>query len=134
MMMLGEVPTSVTRPPSSEAKAMGISSAEGGVPVRRASWSATGIRIASAPTFFVTMESTSTDPAMTVTCACTVLSLGSTGRITLSTAPERAMASLTTRAAAMMMTISFANPSNARAGGTTPIRMPMSSAASATRS
>ena len=36
-MILGEVPTRVTMPPRSDPKAIGISSAEGGVPVRRAS-------------------------------------------------------------------------------------------------
>ena len=113
---------------------MGMSRAEGGVPVRRASCKATGIRIASAPTFFDTMESSITAPAMAVTWVCTVRSRGSSGRIRPSTAPERAMASLTTRAAAMMTTISLAKPSNARSGGTMPISSPTSRAASATRS
>ena len=65
MMMLGEVPTSVTRPPTSEAAAIGISSEEGEVLWRRASWSAIGMKIASAPTFFVAIESSSTQPDST---------------------------------------------------------------------
>ena len=46
--MLGEVPTSVTIPPISEPKAMGISMKDRGVPVRRDSCAATGISMASA--------------------------------------------------------------------------------------
>ena len=59
-MMLGEVPTRVTMPPSSEPKAIGIRKLEGGVLVRRAIWNATGIIIASAPMFFTKADSTVT--------------------------------------------------------------------------
>ena len=48
-MILGEVPVMVISPPISEAKAMGISSEEAEVPVRRVSWKATGMKMASAP-------------------------------------------------------------------------------------
>ena len=48
------VPNSVTSPPIREANDIGISSDDGDVPVRLASCSAIGIRIASAPTFFDT--------------------------------------------------------------------------------
>ena len=41
-MMLGEVPTRVTMPPSSEPKAIGMRKLDGGVLVRRAIWNATG--------------------------------------------------------------------------------------------
>ena len=66
--MLGEVPTSVIRPPSSEPKAIGISRQEGDVPVRRASWNATGIKIASAPMFLTKADSSVTDATSTSTC------------------------------------------------------------------
>ena len=59
-MMLGEVPTRVTMPPSSEPKAIGMRKLEGGVLVRRAIWNATGIIIASAPIFFTKADSTVT--------------------------------------------------------------------------
>jgi hypothetical protein len=71
-MMLGEVPTRVTIPPSREPKAMGIRSREGEVPVRRAIWKATGIIMASAPMFFTKAESTVTAPTSTTTCICTL--------------------------------------------------------------
>ena len=56
------------------------------------------------------------------------------GRIAASTTPERAIAALTTRAAAIMMTTSSENPSNALAAGTTPISTPTVKAANATKS
>ena len=65
--MLGEVPTSVTRPPSSEANDMGIRRRETEVPVRLVSWPATGIRIARAPTFLVAMDRTAVASARTGT-------------------------------------------------------------------
>ena len=132
--MLGEVPTSVTMPPSRDAAAMGISRAEGAVLCRRASCSATGMKMASAPTFLVTMESRVTHTTSTGTCVCTVRSRGMTGRISDSTRPERPMAALTTRAAAMITTTSSEKPSNALAAGTMPSRMPASRAVMATRS
>ena len=63
--MFGEVPTSVTMPPSSEPNAIGISIAEGGVPVRRASWKATGIIIASAPIFLTKPDRAATTAVST---------------------------------------------------------------------
>jgi len=132
--MLGEVPTSVTSPPSIAANAIGISSEDGEVLVLRASCSATGMKIASAPTFLVTIDSISTRATSTGTWTSTVRRRGVIGRIMASTMPERAIAALTTRAAAMMMTTSSEKPSNARCAGTTPISTPTSSAAIATRS
>ena len=66
-MTLGEVPISVIVPPSSEPKAIGISRQEGDVPVRRASWKATGISMASAPMFLTKAESSVTAPTSTMT-------------------------------------------------------------------
>ncbi len=67
-MMLVEVPTSVTRPPISEAKDIGIRRSEAGVPVLRPSWSATGMKIASAPMFLVKTDRPITAPASAGTC------------------------------------------------------------------
>ncbi|MNV95163.1 hypothetical protein D3C71_1900270 [compost metagenome] len=66
-MMFGAVPTSVTIPPAMAPKAIGISSREGAEPVRRATCRATGIMIASAPTFLVAMDSRVTTPVSTGT-------------------------------------------------------------------
>ena len=49
--MLGEVPISVTSPPSSAPKAIGIRNTEGEMLERRANLNAIGIMIASAPMF-----------------------------------------------------------------------------------
>ena len=72
-MMLGEVPTSVTMPPSSEPNDIGISNDDGEVPVRRASWKATGISIASAPIFLTKAESKVTEPTRATICLVRVV-------------------------------------------------------------
>ncbi len=92
------------------------------------------MKMASAPTFLVTIESRSTQPDRTGTCTGVVRSRGRIGRIIASITPERAMQALTTRAAATMMMMSSENPSKACFSGTIPIAMPISSAASAIRS
>ena len=61
-MMFGDVPTSVIVPPRSAPNDMGINSEEGEVPLRRASWRAIGMVMASAPTFFTKAESRVTEP------------------------------------------------------------------------
>ena len=55
-MMFGEVPTNVTMPPSSAPNDIGINNEDGDVPVRLASWKATGMSMASAPTFLTKPE------------------------------------------------------------------------------
>ena len=67
-MTLGEVPTSVMRPPSSEAKAIGIRNTEGETPERLAIWKAIGIIMASAPMFFTKADSTVTMATRTSSC------------------------------------------------------------------
>ncbi len=133
-MMLGEVPIMVTSPPSREAKAMGISSAEAGVPVRRASCIATGRKIASAPTFLQNTDSSPTEATSTGTCVWGVRRRRSTLAISVSITPERAMAALTIRAAPTMMTMSSEKPSKAWRAGTSPVTTEANSAISATRS
>ena len=72
-MMLGEVPTSVTMPPSSAPNDIGISKDDGEVPVRRASWKAIGISIASAPIFLTKPESKVTEPTRATICLVRVV-------------------------------------------------------------
>ena len=133
--MFGVVPNSVTRPPIREANDIGISSDDGEVPVRRASCSAIGIRIASAPTFFDTIDSSSVAPTSTGTCTPHRGELrGRIGRMIRSTAPDRAIASDTTSAAATITTTSSEKPSKAWRTGTIPTTTPASSPPSATRS
>ena len=71
--MFGDVPTRVTRPPSRDPNAIGISRQDGDVLVRRAIWKATGSIIASAPIFFTNADSTVTLPTSTTTCICVEL-------------------------------------------------------------
>jgi hypothetical protein len=66
-MMLGEVPTSTARPPTSEPNDIGISSRPGDTPVLRAMRRAEGIISAKAPTFLVTIDSTVVTVASTGT-------------------------------------------------------------------
>jgi|GEM_PF-3873995 len=67
-MILGEVPIIVVRPPSSEAKAIGMRKREGLVLLRRASWEAAGIIIASAPMFLMSPEAMPTELVSTSSC------------------------------------------------------------------
>ncbi len=130
----GEVPTSVTMPPMSEAEAIGISSAEGGVPLRRASCRAMGMKMASAPTFFVTIDRSRTPATRIGTCRPGLVRRGMSGRIRVSTAPERAMAAERTRAEPTMTTMSSEKPEKALSAGTRPSAIPAASAVSATTS
>ncbi len=132
--MLVEVPTRVTSPPSSEANDIGINRRETEVPVRRESCCATGISIASAPTFLVDIESSAVAAAITGTWLRSVFSRSSSGRSAASTTPLRWKAALTTSAEAMITTTSLLKPSKAWSAGTTPIRTPVSTEPSATTS
>ena len=132
--MFGDVPTSVTMPPSSEPNAIGIRSIEGEVSFFRASWNATGISIASAPMFFTNPESKATVPVSTITCAPVFVSQGASGLSKRSTIPERATAALTTSALAMIAMMSSENPENALSAGTKPISTATSRVTIATRS
>ncbi len=119
--MLGEVPTSVTSPPSSEPNAIGIRKRDGEASERRANWKATGIMIASAPMFLMKAESTVT--AVTSSDHLRRAAVERAGRarwISASTTPERATAALTRSALATMMTMSSLKPAKASSGGTMP--------------
>ncbi len=70
-MMFGDVPISVMSPPSREPNASGIISRDGDALMRRENWSATGMKIASAPIFFMKADSAVT--AVTRTAACRVV-------------------------------------------------------------
>ena len=132
--MLGEVPTRVTRPPTSEPKAMGISSMEGDVPPRRATWTATGRKMASAPMFFMKADRTVTPAVSAATRAPVVLSAGSRRRTARPIMPDLPTAALSTSAEATMTTTWSPKPAKALPGGTIPEAVAVSRASSATRS
>ena len=132
--MLGEVPTKVTRPPTSEPKAMGISSMDVDVPLRRATWTAIGRKIASAPMFFMKADRTVTPAVSVATRAPVVLSPGSRRRTTRPITPDLPTAALSTSAEATMTTTWSPKPAKALPGGTTPEAVAVSRPSSATRS
>ena len=133
-MMLVEVPTSVTSPPSSDMNAIGISSAETELSFSRPSRVATGISVASAPTFLVTIANTAVMPASTGTCETGRLKRAASGRTSGSITPERLIAALITSAEAMMMTTSLVKPVKASFGFTSPTSTASASTPSDTRS
>ena len=132
--IFGAVPTIVTIPPSIAENAIGISTAETGVLLRRHSCSATGMNTARAPTFLVTIDRPMQQADSTGTWIALVFNFEMIGRIANSTTPDRAMAELTTRAAPMMTTTSSEKPSNACLAGMMPTIKPIPSDVSATRS
>ena len=89
-MMLGDVPIRVMSPPSSEPKASGISTRDGGFSVLRATWSAIGMKIATAPIFLMKAESAVTADASTATCIPLVVIFGTNGFISVSIEPRAA--------------------------------------------
>ena len=92
-MMLVEVPTSVTSPPSNEMNDIGISIAETELPSLRPSLIAVGIRIVSAPTFFVMHRQHVRSPRSSRAPArAATVSRASSGRIAVSMTPDRAIA------------------------------------------
>jgi hypothetical protein len=69
-------------------------------------------------------DSKATAPVSASTCFCSVFKCSKSGLIAVSTTPERAVAALITKAAAIMITMSSAKPSNALAAGTVPVTIP----------
>ena len=111
--MFGDVPINVIEPPSRDAKASGIRNSEGDRSLRRATWKATGIKIASAPTFFTKAERAVTQATRTPTCREDDRNSGVSQRTMTSTAPDRAIAALTISAPAISGTTGFEKPENA---------------------
>ena len=107
---------------------------DGVASVRRAVCSATGIRIARAPTFLVIIDRSATATVNIGASADSRFTRASSGRSSASISPLRAKAALTTRAVAMITTTSFLKPSNADFAGTTPISTPASTEHRAIRS
>src|SRR3954454_22320057 len=97
-MMLGEVPTSVMRPPSSEPNDIGIRKQEGEAFDLLAIWKAAGIIIARAPIFLTRAERKVTEPTRTNSCEPTRLVRLVRRAIAASTTPERSIAAEMTRA------------------------------------
>jgi hypothetical protein len=133
-MMLGEVPTSVASPPSSDPKDSGISRREAGLPVRRETWKAIGMKMASAPIFFMKADRTVTTLTRMAIWEFVVFMRGVKGLIIVSTIPERPTAALTTNADPTMITMSSLKPLKALSAGTIPQAMAASNAPSATMS
>ena len=131
---LGHVPTSVTSPPKSEANAIGISRRDTGTPVLRPVCIASGIMMASAPIFLVSIDSTITAPEKIGICAEGWLRYLMMGLKARSISPERAIAALSTSTAAMIQIRSLEKPENILSSGITPTRTPTTSASTATRS
>ena len=125
-MMLGEVPTSVISPPSSEANDIGIRNTDGEVLLFFAIWKAAGISIASAPTFLTNAEAKPTDAVSTSSCDRTRLTRFDTKASAISITPDRCTAADMTSAEPTMMTMSSEKPVNASFG----LTMPSASAAS----
>ena len=84
--------------------------------------------------FLMKAESTVTAVTSRIICARGERTCGEAQRIAASTAPERAMAALTRRALATMMTMSSLKPVNASFAGTMPATTAASSDSAATRS
>ena len=114
--------------------AMGISSRDCLVPVRRLTCSATGIMMARAPTFLVTIDNRVTAAVSTGTWLRSVFRCGRIRFRASSTMPDLAKAADTTRAQAMITVTSLEKPSNAASAGITPMARPATRAATATRS
>src|SRR3954454_2260184 len=115
-MMLGEVPTRVMRPPSSEPNDIGIRKQDGDAFDFFAIRKATGIIIASAPIFLTIAERKVTEPTRTNSCEPTRVIPLVRRVIAASPAPDRPTAAEMTRAEATMMTISSEKPVNAAFG------------------
>jgi hypothetical protein len=121
-------------PPMSEPKASGINSSEGERSARRAACIATGRKIASAPTFFISAESTVTPAVRTPTMRSRERISGAATWRARSTIPDLPIAALTTSTEAMSGSSGLPNPENAFCCGTTPAATAASSANSATTS
>ena len=78
MMILGGVPIKVTSPPKMEANDIGIRIKAGDRLAFSEDSMATGISNASAPTLFITEESTAATPERAAICKETLLMAGST--------------------------------------------------------
>ena len=132
--MLGGVPTSVTRPPSNDANASGMSTAEGLLPALLATRMAVGIRTDSTPTLFMNAESPAANPVVAAIWRVYVLPALDSQWASTSTAPEFWRPRLTTSTAATVTTAGWPNPANASSPGTTSKSTSVSSATSATAS
>jgi hypothetical protein len=97
-MILGDVPTSVMRPPSSEANDIGIRNTDGEVLDFLAILSAAGINMARAPMFFTIAESNPTEEMRTVSCHRTCVITVTSRASAFSTMPDLDTAALTTSA------------------------------------
>ena len=132
--MLGGVPTSVTRPPRSEAKASGMRMADGPIPPWRDIRIAVGIRTASAPTLLMNAESPAASPEVAAIWRVGEVPALVSQRAMRSTAPEFSRPRLATSTAATVTTAGWPKSANACSPGMTPPSTSANSARSATAS
>jgi hypothetical protein len=133
-MILGDVPTSVIRPPSNAAKDIGISSSEGEVLLRRAILNAIGRNIANVPIFFTNAERSAMQEVKVTIWLRGFERSNVAWLMARSTIPDRDTAALRIRALATMMTMSLEKPEKAFSAGTIPAAYPATSDMTATRS
>ncbi len=134
MIRLGGVPIRVVVPPRMEPKARGMRTWPGARPRRPATWIATGIKRASAPTLFMNPESTAARAARAAMLSVGPALAGSTVLVSTSTAPEICRPRLSTSTQATVTTAGWPNPAKASAGATSPERTQATSAPTATMS
>ena len=103
-MRLGGVPISVVMPPRMVPKASGINTQPGDMSSRLASWMATGISNAMAPTLFMKPDNRAPRPTSASRLRVGPASRGSTRRANASTAPEVCRPRLSTSTQATVIT------------------------------
>ena len=134
MMMLGGVPISVIRPPSSEAKLSGISRRLTGRALALALMIATGSSSARAPTLFMNAEQTAASPVRARTCSVGLPVVGRSRRAASSVTVERCSALERIRTAATVTTAGWPKPVKADSAETKPVTTVASRARIATTS
>ncbi|KAF5051150.1 hypothetical protein DSECCO2_422080 [anaerobic digester metagenome] len=134
MTRLGGVPIRVMVPPRIDPKARGIRIFPGGRSSLRATWMATGISRANAPTLFMNADRTAPSAASAAMLAVGLASPGSTILLKTSTAPESCRARLSTSTQATVTTAGWPKPAKAAPGATKPKTTQTSNAPTATMS
>ena len=131
---LGGVPISVVMPPRMVPNASGISTRPGGSSRRVASWIATGINSAIAPTLFMKPDNTAPSPTSAARLQLAPAFFGIVWRTSTSTAPDSCKPRLSTSTQATEITAGWPKPAKASAGTISPASTQASSAPAATMS
>jgi hypothetical protein len=134
MMMLGGVPINVTSPPRIAPNDSGISNSEGERSALAADCIATGSISASAPTLFMSVDSSAPVPASAATWSEVDAVARITGLARNSVTPLLASARLRTSTSATVIVAGWPKPVKASSKGTAPSTTAAMSARKATRS